>query len=75
MSARILTITGAAHPKAEVQSVNDEAGLCIFRWINSNEVPVDSGNSVATFVPQEPDEHGVYPAASDSTLRSAIASA
>jgi hypothetical protein len=75
MSARILTISGAAHPKAEVQSVNDAAGLCLFRWLNAGGNVVDSGGSVAKFSPGTPDEHGVYPEASDGTLITAIQSA
>jgi hypothetical protein len=71
----ILTVTGCSHPKAEVQSVNAAAGLLIFRWLDANEHPVDSGNSVATFTPVTPDEDGNYAEPSDETLIAAIEAA
>jgi hypothetical protein len=55
----ILTVTGCAHPKAEVQRTDNEAGLLIFRWLNASENPVDSGNSVARFTPSSTVVNGV----------------
>lgn len=76
MSARILTLTGTVHPKAEIQAVSAANGTATFRWLDADENPVDSGGSVARFTPLEPDnEPGQptsYPEVDDATLIEAI---
>jgi len=79
MSARILTLTGTVHPKAEIQSVSAADGLATFRWLNASGYGVDSGGSVAKFTPlapneAEPGEPVTYPEVSDETLTTAIES-
>ena len=71
----ILTVTDCAHPKAEVQRVDAAAGLLIFRWLDADENPVDSGGSVATFTPVEQNPDGSYDEPSDATLIAAIEAA
>jgi hypothetical protein len=81
MSTRTLILTGQPHPKAEVQFLDPAAGRMVFRWLDANGLPVDSGGSVATFTPVEPlpneDPAATpeYPEIEDETLAAAIAAA
>jgi len=49
--------------------------LLIFRWLDADENPVDSGGSVATFAPVGPNPDGSYDEPSDATLIAAIEAA
>lgn len=82
MNPRILTLTGAPHPKALVQSVDAATGRATFRWLDSAGTSVDSGGSVARFTPlgslpaaedAGPDAAPIYPEVSDEVLADAIA--
>lgn len=78
---RILTLTGAPHPKAEVQSIDVKTGTLIFRFLDAKGKPVDSGFSVVRFTPVEPDAKAkptdpeTYADAKDADLAAAIAAA
>lgn len=78
---RILTLTGAPYPKAEVQRVDAPTGTLVFRWLDSAGQPVDSGNSIARFTPVSPvpavppATAPTYPEPSDMTLKAAIVAA
>lgn len=75
---RILAVTGAPHPKAEVTRIDAPTGTLVFRWLNSAGQPVDSGNSIARFTPVAPvapvppATAPIYPEPSDATLKAAI---
>ncbi len=79
---RIVTLSGAPHPKALIQSVSAKDGLALFAWLNSAGKQVDSGGSIARFTPlaalppaegAAPDAPAVYPDVPDATLAAAIA--
>lgn len=79
---RILPTPSAPHPKAEVQKLDPAAGVLVFRWLNAQGLPVDSGGSIARFTPlaalppaegASPDAAPVYPEVPDATLANAIA--
>ncbi len=76
---RILSLTGTVFPKAEIQSVDAAAGIATFRWLDANDVPVDSGGSVARFTPvaplpqETPNAPVQYPDVTDAVLADAIA--
>lgn len=75
---RILTLTACPHPCAKVQSIDPATGTLVFRWLNAQQMPVDSGNSVAHFAAVEPqiiDGVAVYADPSDATLHAAIVAA
>lgn len=78
MNARILCLTGTPHPKVEIQSVGAQHGVAVFRWLDADSNPVDSGGSVARFAPlapNEPENEGdapTYPEVDDVTLTAAI---
>lgn len=74
---RVLMLTGAPHPKALVQSVDNAAGVVVFSWADADGRAVDSGNSIARFTPAvitpaEGDTPAVYAEPSDETLAAAI---
>jgi hypothetical protein len=76
-SKRILTLTTAPFPKAEVQVVDPRNGVLLFAWLDADGNRVDSGNSIARFVavqlpPVEPETVGEYAEPSDETLVAAI---
>lgn len=79
---RVLTTPAASFPKAEVQRLDPAAGVLVFRWLNAQGTPVDSGGSIARFAPaaplpadpQNPNAPATYPAVSDATLVAAITS-
>lgn len=82
MNTRILTLTGTVHPKAEIQSVSAATGSATFRWLNASGNPVDSGGSIARFMPlaalppaedAAPNAPAVYPEVTDEVLAAAIA--
>lgn len=83
MSTRIITLTGAPHPKARIDREDPAAGLAIFSFLDADERPVDSGGSVARFTqldplpadPAQPDAPATYPEVDDETLADAIAAA
>lgn len=77
MSPKILTVSGCAHPKAEVQRIDNENGVLYFAWLNASSVRVDSGNSVARFTPSWTEENGKreYSEPTDAELIAAIQSA
>ncbi len=74
---RVLTLTGAPHPQALVQSVDAAAGVCVFAWLNAEGERVDSGGSVARFIvswePGELPDERVYIEPTDAELADAIA--
>lgn len=79
---RIVTLTGAAFPKALIQAVSAKDGVALFAWLDADGKQVDSGGSVARFTPlapfppaegASPDAAPVYPEVPDATLASAIA--
>lgn len=74
---RILTLTGAPHPRALVQSIDAASGLCVFAWLNADGERVDSGGSVARFIvswePGEFPDERVYIEPTDAELATAIA--
>lgn len=80
---RILTLTECPHPFAEVQSLDPATGSLVFRWLNAEQQPVDSGGSVASFTPvdplpadpEQPNASPIYPEVSDETLAAAITAA
>jgi hypothetical protein len=47
MNTVIITTPDAPHPKARVHSINLDAGSIAFSWLDEQDTPVDSGNSVA----------------------------
>lgn len=74
---RVLTLTGAPHPKALVQSVDAAAGVVVFAFADADGHAVDSGNSIARFMPEiatpaEGETPAVYAEPSDATLAAAI---
>lgn len=71
---RIITLPPSApQPFALVQQLDLAAGVLVFRWLNAQQQPVDSGGSIARFTPVAPDEQGNYTDVSDATLAAAIA--
>ena len=72
MEPRILNITGAIHPKAEIIAVDSAVGTVRFKWLTAGEVEVTSGESGALFTPVLPDEDGNYAEPSDAVLIAAI---
>jgi hypothetical protein len=55
----ILNLSGTVHPKAQVHTLENERGICLFRWLDASENPVDSGNSVARFTSSSSAVNGV----------------
>lgn len=51
---RVVALSGLAHPKAEIVSVDYAHGVLIYNWIKADNTRADSGNSVARFTPPEP---------------------
>lgn len=51
MSTVTIATPNAPHPKARVNSVDFASGVITFTWLDENEQPVDSGNSIAQFSP------------------------
>lgn len=74
---RVLTLTGAPYPKAAVQSIDAENGVCVFAWLDAEGAQVDSGGSVARFIvswePGESPDERVYIAPTDAELADTIA--
>lgn len=70
--SRILSISGTVHPQVEIQVINADTGTVVFRWLDADGNPVDSGGSTAAIEPLEPDENDVYPEVDDETLIAAI---
>jgi hypothetical protein len=75
---RIVTLTGAPFPKAEIVRVEAPTGILLFRYLDSAGKPVDSGNSIARFTPVQPTAPvppstvPTYSPPSDATLVAAI---
>lgn len=80
-SPRILTLSGATHPKARVVSVDPATGTLAFAWLKADSTPADSGNSIARFTPPapipkaNPSDPDTYAPVADATLVAAIQAA
>lgn len=76
---RIITLSGAPHPLAAVQSLDPASGTLVFAWLDAEQKCVDSGGSVARFTPPlplQPEDFvapAVYPEIPDKVLAAAIA--
>lgn len=74
---RVLTLTGAAHPKAIVQRVDAAAGVVLFAFADDQGKAIDTGNSLARFTPvvatpATDTAAAIYAEPSDATLAAAI---
>lgn len=79
MNPRIVSLTGAPHPQARIDSLFPETGIVVFAWLDADGNPVDSGGSIARFAPVAPlppaeeGEPPTLPDVSDEVLSDAIA--
>ncbi|MFA6962449.1 MAG: hypothetical protein WC205_16965 [Opitutaceae bacterium] len=74
---RVLTLTGAAHPKAIVQRVDAAAGVVLYAFADAQGKALDSGNSIARFTaviatPATTTDAAIYAEPTDATLAAAI---
>jgi hypothetical protein len=77
VAPRILTLAGAAHPKAIVQRVDAAAGIVLFAFTDEQGKAIDTGNSLARFTPvvatpATDTAAAIYAEPSDATLATAI---
>lgn len=75
---RIVTLSSAPFPKAQIVSVDAATGTAVFSYLLANGTKADSGNSIARFTPldplpkDQPSDPTVYPDVDDATLKAAI---
>ncbi len=78
---RVVALTGAAHPQAQIIAVDAGTGTLTFAYLKADGTRADSGNSIARITPvsplpkTKPSDPTVYPLISDATLAAAIVAA